>query len=183
MKKQPDYKRDCLRSAYFDPNAKESLMAVNERWNNPFKMPTLYRHMQMHQKRDISRSERLAKLDGTPSKVWQRNTIKQVEKREDNPVTEIIETTEKLLETSKLPSQTHELVLDKFITIGEDRLAHNEIPITATNLLKAIEIKAKIEQTTKDRKLDMLRSMFTGAAPKKEGEDGKRLQDTSGFQS
>lgn len=162
-------------------------MAVNERWSHPFKMPTLYRHMQLHQKRDIQRSERLAKIEGKESKVWQRNTIKQAPKREEDVVTEIIESTEKVLESNGIPNQKHEVVLDKFIAIGEDRLAHNEIPITATNLLKAIEIKAKIDQSTKDRKLDMLRSMFTGAAPKKEDDgkdpDGNRLQDTSGFQS
>lgn len=177
MKKHQDYRFACLRSTYFDPNGTESLLAVHERFGNPFKQPTLYRHMQLHQKRDIERSERLAKVNGEPSKVWQRNTVKSVVKAdpEVEKTKELLQNTEKVVEAPVGPRQQYEIGLDEFIALGRDRLQHNEMAISATNYIQAIKVKAEIEKTTKDRRLEMLRSMFQGAAPqKKEGEGGGR---------
>lgn len=59
----------------------------------------------------------------------------------------------------------HELGLDEFIKRGREKVNTGEIAINATSYLAAIRIKADIEKSSKDRKLDMLKQMFQGAAP------------------
>lgn len=173
MKKHKDYRYACMRSTYFDPNGGESLLAVNERYGNPFKLPTLYRHMTRHQKVDIERAERLAKIAGEPSKVWQRQTGQSKHKREAEEVklakTEsLLANTVEVIEADVMPRQAYEVGLDQFIAMGADRLKHGEMSISAANYISAIKVKAEIERTTKDRRLEMLKNMFVGAAPKKE---------------
>lgn len=169
MKKHQDFRAACLRSTYFDPNGRESLLSVCERWGYPIKMPNVYRHMQRHQIKDIERSERLAKVSGEPSKVWQRTAGNRgLEKK---PVE--LTNTEEIIEAPVETRQRYEVGLDEFIEAGRDRLKHNEMAISAPNYISAIKVKADIERTTKDRRLEMLRSMFAGAAPKKV-EDGQQ---------
>jgi hypothetical protein len=177
MKKNPDFKRACLQSTYFDPNGRESLMTVNERWGYPFKMPTMYRHMQRHQVQDIQRAEAFAKIEGKESKVWQRSTSQTLHKREAKEkelekVDELLDNTVKVIEGEVLPSrQKHEVALDKFIALGEEEMRQGKLSITSSHLLNAIKIKADIEMRTKDRRLEMLKNMFTGAAPQKKDEN------------
>lgn len=59
----------------------------------------------------------------------------------------------------------HEIGLDHFIKLGTEKLKRGEMPITASNYLQAIKTKAEIEKSTKDRKADIFKAMFTGAAP------------------
>jgi 5-hydroxyisourate hydrolase-like protein (transthyretin family) len=172
MRKHQDYRYACLRSTYFDPNGKESLLATNERYGKPFKLPTLYQHMKRHQKRDIERSERLAEITGEPSKTWQRKTVKTEliraeKKKELEKVEDVIQNTETVIDAPLSRRQQYEIGLDEFIALGRDRLKHNEMAISAANFIAAVKVKADIERTTKDRRLEMLRSMFSGAAPKK----------------
>lgn len=146
-------------------------MAVNERWGYPLKQPTLYQHMKRHQKKDIERSERIAEVSGTPSVVWQRTAGNRGLKKEEPK--ELLENTGKVIEAPVGARQKYEIGLDEFIEAGRDRLKHNEMTISAANYISAIKVKAEIERTTKDRRLEMLRSMFTGAAPKKEEDNGQ----------
>ena len=56
--------------------------------------------------------------------------------------------------------------LDDFIAEGRKKLARGELVITSTNYLQAIKIKSDDEKANKDRKVDLLRTMFAGAGPK-----------------
>lgn len=179
MKKHKDYRYACMRSTYFDPNGGESLKAVNERYGNPFILPTLYRHMTRHQKKDIEISETMASISGEPSKVWQRNTNQTSHKREAEK--EVIKKSEDLIantvdvvEADVLPRQGYEIGLDEFIALGRDRLKRGDMSISSSNYIAAIKVKAEIERTTKDRRLEMLKNMFVGAAPKKEIDDTRQ---------
>lgn len=171
MKKHKDFKHDIMHSTYIDPKGTENLYEVNERYGTPIKPVTLYRHMQVHQKRDIDTAERLAQITGEESKNWQRRTVRSVNKLPKQKKSKIdkavLENTVAVVEEVKLTAtQAHEIGLDAFIAMGTDRLKHKEMSISASNYLAAIKIKAEIERTTKDRRLEMLRSMFAGAAPK-----------------
>lgn len=139
---------------------------VNERWGFPVKDQTLYRHMKRHQIKDIERSETLLKIQGKESAVWQRTAGNRSIKK--NPK-EIIETTEKVIEGTP-GRQAHEIGLDEFIEVGRAKLKIGDMNISAANYVTAIKIKAEIESKTKDRRLEMLRSMFSGAAPKQDNE-------------
>lgn len=174
MKKHPDYRQACLASKYFDPNGRESLAAVNERWGHPVKLVTLYRHMSRHQSRDIQVSEELAKINGQASAVWQRTSGNKGLKTEE------LENTIAVVEAPVSSNQTHEVALDEFIAMGRAQLKSQNMSISAANFITAIKTKAEIERTTKDRKLDMLKSMFAGAAPAKKEETGGRDEDPDG---
>jgi hypothetical protein len=163
MKKHPDYRKACLQSTYFNPNGRESLLAVNERWGYPVKQPTLYQHMKRHQKKDIDTAEELNRISGTQSAVWQRTAGNRGLKKEE------LENTVEIVETTRTSDQEHEVGLDEFIAMGRAKLRTQDMSISAANYLTAIKIKAEIEKTTKDRRLELLRSMFTGAAPKEDG--------------
>lgn len=159
MKKHKEYRDACLRSTYFDPRGTESLGAVNDKWGTPVKVQTLYRHMQRHQTRDIVNAEALARLNGTPL-VWQRTRKpKEVDK-------EALTNTAAVVEAPVGSAQQHEQGLDDFIQKGRVKLATGEMTINAANYLSAIKIKADIEKNTKDRRIELLRNMFSGAAPK-----------------
>lgn len=168
MKKHQDYKQALLRSTYFDPNGRESLLAVNERWGHPVKVQTLYRHMKRHQIKDIQRSETLLKMNGQESAVWQRTAGNRGLKKEDK---DALESTTEIIEAPVETRQNHEVGLDEFIQMGRAKLKIGDMNISAANYITAIKTKAEIERTTKDRRLEMLRSMFQGAAPK--GPDGQ----------
>lgn len=171
MKKHKDYRAACMRSTYFYPTGSESLKEVNERYGDPFKLPTLYRHMTRHQKKDIEIAENMVSVTGEPSKVWQRHTGQTAHKRVEESrqlakTEDILGTTVAVVEADVLPRQAYEIGLDEFIALGRDRLKHGDMAISASNYIAAIKTKAEIERTTKDRRLEMLKNMFVGAAPK-----------------
>jgi len=167
MKKDKAFREACMASTYFDPNGLESLLEVNNRYAQPFKMPTLYRHMSRHQQDDIDIAEKLAEANGIVSKNWQRKTRQTAHKSLPTAPgldKEAIENTVAIVEGGGKPD--FEKALDKFIKVGEAKLELGQIPISAANLVQAIKVKADIEMRTKDRKLDMLKSMFVGVPPK-----------------
>lgn len=168
MKKHKDFRYACIHSTYQDPKGVESLVQVNERYGNPFLMPTLYRHMQRHHKANKSfytqekgeKYEKRSALIGADPNTLELNNTK-----------ELLENTVNVVESDVMSKQQHELGLDEFIAIGRDRLAHGEMALSASNFITAIKVKAEIERTTKDRRLEMLKSMFAGAAPKQNNEN------------
>lgn len=184
MKKNKDYRAACMRSTYFYPTGQESLKQVNERYGDPFKLPTLYRHMSRHQKKDIEIAESMVSITGEPSKVWQRHTGQTAHKRvaeskELQKVEDIIQNTVDVVEADVIPRQRYEVALDEFIALGADRLKHGDMQISAANFISAIKVKVEHERNTKDRRLEMLKNMFVGAAPKKEL-DGSRQTGHTG---
>jgi hypothetical protein len=170
MKKTPDFREAVMRSSYLDPEGQETLLAVNARYGSPFKLPTLYRHMQKHQAEDIQKAEDAARVFGTETPNWQRRTVQAVNYQppatEPADATELLKNTEKAVEGDVVPRQQHEIALDDFIKLGRERVRKGEIVISASNYIAAIKVKADIERSTKDRRLEMLRTMFAGAAPK-----------------
>lgn len=142
-----------MQSTYFDSKGEESLMAVNNRWKTGIKPNMLYKHMQTHQASDIAFAEASALITGEPSKVPQR-------KKDD------LESTEALIEgPSMTPQAEYEVGLDEFIRMGAARLKSGGMSISAANYIQAIKTKADIERTQKDRRLELLKNMFSGAAP------------------
>lgn len=153
MRTHPRFKLDTLQSTYFNPKGEESLTACNTRWKTGIGMPLLYKHMQKHQASDIAYSEASALITGEPSKVPQR-------KKDE------LDATEALIEgPSMTPQSEYEIGLDDFIRMGTARLKSGGMQISAANYIQAIKTKADIERTQKDRKLELLKSMFSGAAP------------------
>lgn len=168
MKKDKMFREACMASTYFDPNGMETLLEVNNRYGQPFKMPTLYRHMSRHQADDIHISEKLAESRGIQSPNWQRRTRQTAHK--SLPVApgldkEAVENTVAIVEGSNAKPE-FEQALDEFIQVGRAKMDLGQVPISASNYIQAIKVKADIEMRTKDRRLEMLRGMFTGAAPK-----------------
>jgi hypothetical protein len=134
--------------------------------------------MTRHQKKDIELAESMVNVTGEPSKVWQRQTAQTTHKREAEAkelqkVDDIIQNTVNVVEADVIPRQPYEIALDEFIALGADRLRHGDMQISASNFVAAIKAKIDHERNTKDRRLDMLKNMFTGAAPKGV-EDGSR---------
>lgn len=163
MKKDKDFRDACMACTYFNPDGKETLMDVNNRYGHPFKMPTLYRHMTVHQAEDIHMAEKLLEIRGIKSVNWQRQT------RATKPDIDIktVESTVEIVEGKK-GKPTFEVALDEFIDVGRAKMDMGQIPISATNYIQAIKVKADIDKSNKDRKLDLLKGMFQGAAPKQD---------------
>lgn len=176
MKKDKAFREAVMNSTYFNINGVETLLDVNNRYAQPFKMPTLYRHMQRHQAADIQISEKMAEVKGISTPNWQRRTRQTAHKELPSELKtidkEAIDNTVAIIEGGKATS-VHEQALDEFITIGRAKMDLNQIPISAANYIAAIKIKADIEMRTKDRKLDLLKNMFSGATPSSRAGDTK----------
>lgn len=132
MKKHPDFRAQVQHSSYLRPDGNESLQEVVRRWGDPFGMPLMYAHMKRHQLKDIIKAEQLLPVQDIPLEIF------------ENPV------------KSDTP---HEQGLDEFIAKGRQMLADGKLPLTASAVLKAISIKADIEKSTKDRRLDVFKTM------------------------
>jgi K+-transporting ATPase c subunit len=137
--------------------------------------------MTRHQAKDIERSETLTKMQGQESAVWQRTSgnkrlksetgLKKEEAKDLDSTVAVVET----LPTG--PTTKYELGLDEFIEMGRAKLKIGDMNISAANYISAIKVKADIESRTKDRRLEMLRSMFAGAAPTNQENDGRRISN------
>jgi hypothetical protein len=169
MKKDKPFREAVMQSTYFNLNGSETLLDVNNRYAQPFKMPTLYRHMQRHQAADIQISEKLAEAKGVSTPNWQRRTRQTAHKEVPSELAKIdmeaIDNTVAIIEGGRATS-VHEQALDEFISIGRAKMDLGQVPISAANYIAAIKIKADIEKGNKDRKVDLLKNMFSGAAPK-----------------
>jgi len=73
-----------------------------------------------------------------------------------------LENTVQIVETG---DKNHIDTLDLFIQQGKELLKRKQLTITSTNLLQAIKVKSDDEKANKDRKVDLLRTMFAGAGP------------------
>lgn len=159
MKKDKAFRDAVMYSTYLNPHGTETLVAVNNRYGQPFKMPTLYKHMLRHQTADIAVSEAMTEAKGIKSPNWQRKTTRTL------GVQEAVENTVKIVEGDKKEIAQVERALNAFIKAGEALVDTGNMPISAANYIAAIKVKADIEMRTKDRKLEALKAMFSGAAP------------------
>lgn len=170
MRRNPDFREAVMKSSYIDPEGQESLLSVNAKFGSVFKSATLYKHMRMHQAEDIERGEEAARLFSIPNPNWQRHTSNSnsptVIPNEPTEVRELLDSTEKAVEGDVIPRMQHEVALDDFIKLGREKVRKGEMLISAANYIAAIKVKTDIERSTKDRRLEMLKTMFAGAAPK-----------------
>lgn len=137
-----------MQSTYFEPQGSESLSNVNHAFGDPFGISLIYAHMKRHQAKDLIKAAK--KFDGNGNLII------------DNRFPATIE----VVEADSNSTTNHELGLDDFIAEGRNKLARRELAISATTFLQAIKIKADIEKSTKDRRLDAMKSMFGGAGGK-----------------
>lgn len=143
MKKNKEFRYRCMKSTYFDPDGHETLSEINASFGSPFKVTAIYQHMKRHQFKDLI----LAPKGG------------------------LIDTVESTLEMLDAPIESkanHEIGLDDFIQEARNKLARGELQISATTFLQAIKIKMENEKGNKDRKFEALKTLFAGAAPKKD---------------
>lgn len=148
MKKNKEFRFQIFNSSYFNPEGKSGPMQVVHAYGDPFIEVTLYACLQRHHGKNRIRAA--AKVVDGQVVVDSRfkSTVEVVEQIATGSVT------------------NHELGLDDFIQQGRDKLARNELQITATTFLQAIKTKMDNDAKTKDRRADMLQGLFKGAAPK-----------------
>jgi hypothetical protein len=148
MKKNPTFRLRVMQSTYFRPEGNESLATVVHDFGDPVKMPTVYMHMQRHQAKDL---------------ISARKRFEQSDKLDVHHTNDKLAKTAAVVESEIISRGAHEVALDEFIKEGHEKLLRKEMPISATNFLQALKIKSDNEKNTKDRRLDMIKSFFTGA--------------------
>lgn len=147
LKKNKDVRYRMMQSTYFNPQGSESLMDVVHAYGDPFGPSTVYAHMRRHQAKDLIKAERM------------------LENYEDNKINKgLVDNTVSVIEASVESTDKHEIGLDQFIAEGRDKLVRGEMQVSATTFLQAIKIKADIQKSTKDRRLDAMKAMFSGAS-------------------
>lgn len=150
MKKSKDFRMRINASKYFNPHGTEAVMDVVRAHGSLFPKDQVYRHLRTHQ------SEGKAVV---PTQVIDGKLVV------DSRFKGTLEVVEGIPDNS---TSNHELGLDDFIKKGRQQLAAGQLQITAGTFLNAIKIKADIEKGTKDRRMEALKAMFAGAAPKKQ---------------
>lgn len=147
---------------YFDKNGAESLADVVKRFNDPFPMTNIYQHTTRHMRGKELRWRKALKLEE-----------KSVAMKKKERAKEILNETLNAVEAPVYSQGEHIDALDEFIAAGRRKIEAGQMPITAQTYVQALKAKAEIENKTKDRRYDALKSLFAGAAPK--GEDGQTL--------
>lgn len=157
MKQHRAFREAVILSTYFDPNGAESLAEVVKRFNDPFPMVNIYAHTTRHMKQNIQRWRRLAGLEEKSLAMKKKDRAK-----------ELLTETMTVVEAPVSAQGEHVTALDEFIEQGRRKVASGQMPITAQTYVQALKAKAEIENKTKDRRYDALKSLFGGAAPNKD---------------
>jgi hypothetical protein len=140
MQKKPAYTQRIFNSHYFDKQQVETIPQIFDLFKPPMNVQTAYNCLKKHH----------ATKALTPAvKVDDKGNL--IVDQRFSTTTEIIEGT---------GVANHELGLDDFIRDGRAALRRGEMQITATNFLQAIKIKSDIEKSTKDRRMEMIKSFF-----------------------
>jgi hypothetical protein len=154
MKNNEQFRTAVMRSTYFKPDGVDSLAQVLRDFNDPFKLSTVYLHMQRHQESDLMLArKRFAKLPPE----------KKIILPGDNVPGQAIA----VVEGDVVSQEQHELGLDEFIRKGREMLEENKLPITATTYLQAIKIKSDNNKSAKDRRMEMIKQFFSGGSDAK----------------
>lgn len=157
MKKNPAFRLRVMQSKYFQPSGHESLADVIHSFGDPFGLPVAYAHMQRHQASDLIAAK----------KRFEGSTIASVHNSGPNKVVVAVGA----VEGQVISQGEHETALDEFIRVGHEKLQAREMTISATNFLKAIEVRANINKNTKDRRMEMIKSFFSGGSKKEATND------------
>jgi hypothetical protein len=162
MRLHPDFRLRMMQSTYFNPSGTESLLKVLHDFGDVLKPPSVYMHIRRHQQKDLIRAREQF--------LHRANDGKNVFIRQDARVPG---TPDEAIEGEVVATGQHEAGLDEFIAEGRRKLLGGKMTITATNYLAAIKIRTEIDKSTKDRRLDMIKSFFGGGekkdAPKNDG--------------
>ncbi len=154
MQKNPEFRQRVMISRYFNPDGTEALAEVVHAFGDPVKLPSVYMHMQRHQPADLLRAKR---------------RFTEARREIEAPLPEEAEVL-KTVDSSVLAQGDHERGLDDFIQQGRDLLVKKDMKISATTFLAAIKIRSEIDKSTKDRRLDMIKSFFAGGRQEGTGE-------------
>lgn len=137
MKANPAFRSRFVNSTYFNTDGTESAAEVLYAYHMPFTLSLMYAHIRRHMQSQIKKAEMI-----------------QASKAIDvDPLL--------IVESPTASSGEHEQGLDDFINEGRAKLAVGELQINATSFLQAIKIKADIEKSTKDRRLDGIKAFFS----------------------
>lgn len=143
MKRYKGYTHEVFNSKYFDKQAELTLPQVMIKYNVTISQQTVYSCLKKHF------PQFNAKIAPLLAQTYQ-NTITLIEGNEND--------------------KPHEQVLDEFISRGRSMIRSGEMIITAPTLIQAINTKANIEKSQKDRKLEMIKAFFAG----KDADEDKR---------
>lgn len=141
MSKHPAYTQRVLNCSYFNKDNLETLKVVLKLYEPPISVQTTYKCLRDHHRR----------YKITPAVTIDENGRQIVDSR--------FATTTQIIEQSN--STNHEQGLDDFIQQGRESLARGEMQITASNFLQAIKVKSEIEKSTKDRRMEMIKTFFS----------------------
>ena len=135
MKRYKGYTHELFNSRYFDKNAELTLPQILVKYNIPISQQTVYSCLKKHFPQFNAKIAPLLAQTLT-------NTVNLIEGSDS--------------------SKPHEQVLDEFIQRGRSMIKSGELVVTAPTLIQAINTKANIEKSQKDRKLEMIKAFFAG---------------------
>jgi len=127
---------------------------ANARLGEPFAYDTLYKHAKRHMQPKIEEWRRLHGLQERTLAMKKKDRAK-----------EILKETMEAVESPVQDQSEHVTALDEFIAAGRRKVDSGQMPITAQTYVQALKAKAEIENKTKDRRFDALKTLFSGAAP------------------
>lgn len=144
-----------MQSTYFNTEGVETVSGVNMRYGSPFKLQTIYMHIRRHQTTALINANLVAESKGMP--LSSRSVL---------PAPPEAVQIAQLLEIDPSTTEPHEILLNKLIALAQIKVDHNDIPLNANTVLNLIKLKSEIIRSNKDRKVDVFKTMFKGAAPK-----------------
>jgi hypothetical protein len=153
MKKNPAFRLRVMQSKYFQPSGHESLATIIHDFGDPFKLSITYAHMKRHQPNDLIAAKK------------RFDALEVVNPHSSGPMP-LAHIPPEVIEGQVLSQGDHEATLSEFIQKGREKLQRGEMAISATTLLTAIKIRSEIDKSTKDRRLDMVKSFFAGGEKK-----------------
>ncbi len=139
------WQKQLLRTQWFDKDSPETVADFYKRTAPPVPYLAFHRHLENHTAISRMRSERAKKL-------IEEGKIAQ---RKPDLVPSLV--TDVIVEANT----DHEAALDDVIRKFHTAVRNNKIPITMSHGLQAIKIKADIDKSNKERKVDLMK-LFSG---------------------
>jgi hypothetical protein len=143
-KKHRDFRYRLMRSTYFDPNGTEAASEVLAAFGSPFGTSTFYQHMNRHRHQALIKAQ--IKFD---------KAVDRSHKADPKALMNAVE-------GDVLQRSEHELALKEIVTEGRAKLAAGDMTITLTGMINASKALADIDKSTKDRRMDAVKTMFKG---------------------
>ena len=142
--KHKDFRYRLMNSTYFVPAGTESASEVLAAFGSPFGTSTFYAHMSRHRHQDLIKAQK--KYD-------------QLQDRTHKPDPKALI---QVVEGDVIQRSEHELALKEIVAEGRAKLAAGDMTITLTGMINASKALADIDKSTKDRRMDAVKTMFKG---------------------